>query len=97
LFFIFYFIQEIKSLEKVFRKKILKNTGNVYCEITRIQQDSVLIKFRKFRRSDCHKRNPIFPVAVKGRVGERFSLILPEKTRVAENYVINLVAGTFTI
>lgn len=78
-------------------KKNLKDTDNVYREITRIQQDSVLIKFRKFRRSNCDKRNPVFPVAVEGRVGEGFSLVFSEKAGVAENYVINLVAGTFTI
>lgn len=78
-------------------KKNLKDTDNVCREITRIQQDSVLIKFRKFCRSNCDKRNPVFPVAVEGRVSEGFSLVFSEKAGVAENYVINLVARTFTI
>lgn len=65
--------------------------------ITGIQQNCVLVKFRKLRRSDCDKRDSVLSVAVEGRVGEGFSLVLPEKARVAENNVINLVAGTFAV
>lgn len=66
-------------------------------EITRIQQDGVLVKFWKFRRPDGDERDSVFPVAVEGRVGEGFSLVFAEKAGVTENYVINLVAGTFTV
>lgn len=95
--FHFLFHSKNKELEKVCPRERFWKTHNVYREITRIQQDSVLIKFRKFRWSDCDKRNSVFSVTMKGRVGEGFSLVLPEKARVTENYVINLVAGTFAI
>jgi len=65
--------------------------------ITGIQQNGVLVKFRKFCRPDCDERDSVFPVAVERRVGEGFSLVFPEKAGITENYVINLVAGTFTI
>jgi hypothetical protein len=65
--------------------------------ITGIQQNGILIKLRKFRWSDCDERDSVFPVAVERRIGEGFSLVFPEKAGVTENYVINLVAGTFTI
>lgn len=68
-----------------------------YVPRARIQQNGIFVKFRKFRRPDRDKGNSVFPVTVEGCVCEGFSLVLPEKAGVAENYVINLVAGTFTV
>lgn len=78
------------------RKKGERDTDSV-AKITGIQQNGIFVKFWKFRWPDCDKSNSVFPVTVKGCIRKGFSLVFSEKAGVTENYMINLVAGTFTV